>query len=553
MTGRGRTAAGALRSHWTVASLVFVLLAIVHTWPLVTEPGTLSRNDNGDAQLNEWIVAWIAHQLPRNPLQLFQGNIFYPAKDVIAFSEPLIVPAVMVAPVLWLGGSPVLAMNVAMLLGFALTGLGMYALVFAWTRLPLAALVAGSLYAFNTHTLTRLPHLQALHAYGIPLALLFADRLITQPAIKTAVALGLSMAILAYTSGYFIVFATLMVALVLLVRVRDWIGRFRSVAGAFALAAAIAGLLVLPLSIPYRRVAVEQHMVRSMAEAGLYSATLKGYLAASGRVHFQTWSAGFFANPVDTFFPGGIAVLLSAGALWFAMRRREKRLRVAMVAVIGLTGFVLSLGPATPLYGWLFTIFPPMQGLRAAARWGNLFLLSIAVLAGVGLASISRARDGRRWTAAIGVAALVLVNAEALRAPFEYRRWGGIPEIYKRLASEPGRVVLAEMPFYTPHAVFENAEYVLNSTAHWRPLMNGYSGYIPASYREVAWLMWYFPDARAFPPMIANGVTHIMFHPHRWGHEAPKTIEIMSKRPDLALIAVDQKTGLRLYRYNPPR
>jgi hypothetical protein len=199
MTGRGRTAAGALRSHWTVASLVFVLLAIVHTWPLVTEPGTLSRNDNGDAQLNEWIIAWIAHQLPRNPLQLFQGNIFYPAKDVIAFSESLIVPAVMVAPVLWLGGSPVLAMNVAMLLGFALTGLGMYALVFTWTRLPLAALVAGSLYAFNTHTLTRLPHLQALHAYGIPLALLFADRLITQPATKTAVALGLSMAILAYT------------------------------------------------------------------------------------------------------------------------------------------------------------------------------------------------------------------------------------------------------------------------------------------------------------------------------------------------------------------
>ena len=42
----------------------------------------------------------------------------------------------------------------------------------------LAALVAGSLFAFNTHTLTRLPHVQALHAYGLPLALLFADRLI---------------------------------------------------------------------------------------------------------------------------------------------------------------------------------------------------------------------------------------------------------------------------------------------------------------------------------------------------------------------------------------
>ena len=81
MIERGRTAAArALRSHWTVAAIVFALLAIVHTWPLATEPGTLSRNDNGDAQLNEWIVAWIAHQLPRDPLRLFQGNIFYPGE-----------------------------------------------------------------------------------------------------------------------------------------------------------------------------------------------------------------------------------------------------------------------------------------------------------------------------------------------------------------------------------------------------------------------------------------------------------------------------------------
>jgi hypothetical protein len=93
----------------------------------------------------------------------------------------------------------------------------------------------------------------------------------------------------------------------------------------------------------------------------------------------------------------------------------------------------------------------------------------------------------------------------------------------------------------------------VNSTAHWRPLMNGYSGYIPATYVDVASLMWYFPDARAFPPMNANGVTHIMVHPHRWGRESSKVIESISRRPDLELIAIDEKTGLRLYRYTPMR
>ena len=540
-----------LRSHWTAAAAVFGLLAIVHTWPLATEPGTLSRNDNGDAQLNEWIVAWVAHQLPRHPTELFQGNIFYPAKDVLAFSEPLIVPAMLVAPAFWLGASPVLAMNLLMLIGFALTGLGAYALIYAWTRDRLAAIVAGSLFAFNTHTLTRLAHLQALHAYGMPLSLLLADRLIAQPTATTAMLLGACMAMMAYTSGYFVVFATIMIAVVLIVRTSDWIRRSMRVAAMFALAAITAGVVALPLLIPYRRVAIEQHMVRPLAEASLYSATFTGYLAASGRVHFHTWSAGFFANPVDTFFPGGVAVLLSLMALWHGIRRGHDRMRVAMVFAIGLTGFVLSLGPKTPLYAWLYAVFPPMQGLRAAARFGGVFLLAIALLAGLGLASFRRVRGNRRWVTAVAVAAVLLVNLEALRAPFEYRRWNGIPEIYGLLAKEPGDVVLAEMPFYPPHAVFENAEYVLNSTAHWRPLMNGYSGYTPTTYRDVAWLLWYFPDARAFPPMKANGVTHVTFHPHRWGREAAKTIEIISKRPDLELMAVDEKTGIRLYRYKP--
>jgi len=58
---------------------VCLLLAIIHTWPLATAPGTLARNDNADAQLNEWILAWVAHQLPRAPARLFDGNMFYPS------------------------------------------------------------------------------------------------------------------------------------------------------------------------------------------------------------------------------------------------------------------------------------------------------------------------------------------------------------------------------------------------------------------------------------------------------------------------------------------
>ncbi len=129
--------------------------SVLHTWPLATAPATLSRNDNGDAQLNEWILAWVAHELPHVPAQLFQGNIFYPARDTLAFSEPLIVPSLLGAPLAWLGGSPVLVFNMMVLAGFALSALAGYALVFTWTGDRMAGLLAGATFAFNTHTRTR--------------------------------------------------------------------------------------------------------------------------------------------------------------------------------------------------------------------------------------------------------------------------------------------------------------------------------------------------------------------------------------------------------------
>ena len=190
-----------------------------------------------------------------------------------------------------------------------------------------------------------------------------------------------------------------------------------------------------------------------------------------------------------------------------------------MLAAIAAIGVVLSLGTRTPVYGVLFHLFPPMQGLRAAARFGNLFLLGMAVLAGLGLASLRRQLRPPR-ALMVGVAVVALANLESLRAPFHYTEFTGIPPIYSLLAREPGRVVLVEAPFYPAQAVFENAPYVLASTVHWRRLMNGYSGYTPASYRKLAESFWFFPEAHAVQEMRRAGVTHVMVHPRGSANEA---------------------------------
>jgi hypothetical protein len=531
---------------WRGALAVCVLLAVAHTWPMALDPATHSRNDNGDTQLNEWIMAWVLHQLAHDPLHLFDGNIFYPARDSLAYSEPLIVPALMGAPVWWLGGSPVLLFNIALLAGFTLTAFAGWLVVYRWTGDHAAGLLAGTMFAFNTHTLTRLPHVQGIHAYGLPLALLAADSIVTAARTRDALLLALWMMVMAYTSGYLVVFGTVMVAIVLLARVPEWRTRAAAVLTRFALAAIGAALLIIPVYLPYRRVAREQGMVRTLESIAEYSATVKGYLATAGTVHYSTWSGRFFENPVDSFFPGFIVILLALMAIVTASRSGARR-RIIMLVAIAAAGFVLSLGTRTPLYGWLFAVFPPMAGLRAAARFGNLFLLGMALLAGFGLARLRARMRGMRHGAIVAAVLIAAANVESLRAPFQYSPFTGIPRIYTLLVSEPGPVVLAEVPFYPGHAVFENAPYVLASTAHWRPLMNGYSGYTPASYRKFADAFWYFPRDFAIDAMKKAGVTHIMVHPRRFYHEAEEMLADVAARPDLELIAYGPH-NMRLYR-----
>src|SRR5262245_26085903 len=158
---------------------LFVLLAIVHTWPLATAPGRLSRNDTEDTIHHEWILAWDAHQFVHDPLHLFDANIFYTERDTLAYSAHLIPQALMVSPLLLSGASPVLAYNLLLIGGLALTGWTASLVVARWTGSPLAGILSGSLMAFNAFTLTRFPEIQDQHLEFFPPALWALDRLLT--------------------------------------------------------------------------------------------------------------------------------------------------------------------------------------------------------------------------------------------------------------------------------------------------------------------------------------------------------------------------------------
>lgn len=490
----------------TAAFLATLVAAVLHTWPLASDPAGLSRHDNSDTTLTTWVVSWVAHALPRDPLHVFDAPIFHPEKRTLAYSEPLLVPGVMAMPLRAAGLDATVTYNLLVILGFALSAWAMWRVVADWTGDEAAGAVAGLAYAFNAHLLTRFGHLQAIHAECFPLVLFALDRLATRARLRDGVLLGVGLALVGFTSIYQLAFAAGATIAAMLARVTEWRRRPGATLAATGLGIGLGVLLLAPMLWQYLSVSREFGLARTVAEAADFAATWRDYLATGGRLHYAWWSAPFFPDTA-ALFPGVIVVVLALVGL---ASPREQQGRVRMMAAIGVTGVLMSLGPVVPFYTWLFEHVPLLQATRATDRWGVLALTALAVLAAYGLA-VLRARTSGRARQAITVAALALITLEALRAPMAFRPTPAIPAIYTRIATLPGAVLL-EYPTYEGPAFSRNAPYLLAQTVHFKPIVAGYSGTFTPAYTARLADLATFPSDRARRRITAMGITHIVLH-----------------------------------------
>ena len=88
------------------------------TWPLAPRLGEVLR-DRYDGRTQAWVVSWVAHALRTSPLDVFQANAFAPARDVLAFSEPLVGYGAVAVPFSLLGLGPVALLNLICILAIA--------------------------------------------------------------------------------------------------------------------------------------------------------------------------------------------------------------------------------------------------------------------------------------------------------------------------------------------------------------------------------------------------------------------------------------------------
>jgi hypothetical protein len=291
-----------------IALLLYTALTLWHTWPLALHMGDRLPHDAGDPALNAWILWWNATTRPLSEAW-WNGLGFWPTGGTIAFSEHLLGLAWITSPIIWMGGSPALAYNVAFLLSFALSAWATHVLVWRLTGRHDAGLIAGLAFGFAPIRAGHLSHLQVLTTYWMPLALLGLHQFWRTRGARWLALFAIAWLLQALSNNYYALFLSVLVALWL-----AWFGLTRGARGRFAAAAAasvIAATGLIPLALGYTATHAEHGLRRGLNEAAIFSADLAAFfnsprlLWAWGWLQTETWAE-------RELFGGVTAVLLLA-------------------------------------------------------------------------------------------------------------------------------------------------------------------------------------------------------------------------------------------------
>ena len=505
------------------------------TWPQAAHLGTRVY-DNDDPLLSIWRLSWIAHILPKHPLEIFNGNIFHPEPRTLAYSDATLLQGLVTAPWIWAGGSNITAYNAILLLSIALSGWAMWRYAWYLTEHQAGALLAGIIFAFVPFRFDHYHHLELQATIFLPLTLLYFERALASGSRQDVWLMAAAFVAQVLSGIYYAIFLATVLVPTAIVRVWRAGAPARSafLTGGIP-AAAVALVIVLPYALTYllNRGTLGERLDR---EVMLYSATLKNYVATT-KDNVLHGASAVYGQPERYLFPGFAALVLAASGL----HRMDWR-RATLVAV-AVGGFLISLGLNSPLYEPLRAVLLPYRGLRAPARASILLYLALAALAAFGWKRLMRGRSAPIVTAATVITAAVLLTEYRTRLDSWLTLPVRTPEVYTWLAQQP-RLVVAEVPFARADALHAISDglYMFHSTRHWQPIVNGYSGFFPKTFIELAEQTAHFPDDDSIAYLKQRGVDVIVVHeallpPGSFGE---MTVRLLA-RPDIEPIAQFQE------------
>ena len=330
---------------------VGVLATLVLTWPLPAHLGSRIWGPAGDNYEFLWKMWWVPHQLLAGHSPFADPAVFPQAGGYDLGTTDLTPAASFLFAPVTIALGQVFAYNLVLLLSFPTAVLGVHLLARRLGAAPVAATVAGLVFAFMPfHLWQGWSHLNTAQVGYLPFAYWAADRLLEHRRRRDGVVLGLLAALAVLTSWYVLGLLLLSLPPFLLVRRRQLGAPWGRLGAPVAVAGAVAAVLVLPFLVPTLRaqgasVAGEQ----AFLDDTFYSASLEDYVMpppdhpVTGYWIDAAFATGNFERVV---YPG-------LGILALALVAPATRLRRGALPALTLAGVgvLLSLGPVLHWFG----------------------------------------------------------------------------------------------------------------------------------------------------------------------------------------------------------
>lgn len=521
---------------WNLSVLViFFICAVIITYPLILHMGSVSTGRQ-DELLIAWIHASVRHNLLTNPLQLFEGNIFFPYHNSLAFSDIFLTTTFLTWPFVLLSGQPIIANNIVILSSLILLGYASFLLTEYITKSKLLGLLSGILLIFSPAILDKEIHIQILASYFVLFSFYFLFKYIDSQKRSYLLLSLLYFLLQTYNSimpGYFIVIGYIVTFITVFFTDRKLF--FESITTKVVVLFLGTGLLLLPVVLPYQHVSREFGYVRDIRDTIHFALQPEDLYFPSSATRLEpllrsvsTMSA-VGENKVG--YLGGVFSILTLMSLVVFFRTKKKSYYLTSLFVTGIVGLILSFGPFLHLgrqtihhpfpiplpYLFFYYVVPGFKAFRASARFEILFILCFASVSGIILQSLLQ--NVITWKKLVIVFALVGLIFLEFHSPYLYvsiPQTSQFPPVHTYLLSLPKNSTVIEMPIYTwnmqPYA---SREYVRQyySTMDFQKRVNGTSGYSPLVWEAMArGLLFQFPEQPAIHEMKTIGVEYIIVH-----------------------------------------
>lgn len=495
------------------ALAVYGLVAVVATWPLAWRPRMLlgAPLGAGDPYLNLFTLGWDLRQLWHAPLtwldgRVFDAPIFHPARQALAFTDHLLLQALLVSPVYAVWRDPVLCYNVVFIASLAASAWAMWWYLRQVLDDAVGPMVGGLIWGFCAYRFSHVLHLQLQALYFLPLAFGALHRVVARRRWRDGAWLGLWFGLTAVSSVYYAVIGLVAIGVGGLVLVagagRVSLGRLLA---PLAVGAVVALALVGPVLVPYVQAQQREGFVRTMDEATRHAATPVSFVSDPP---WRPWPlAPVGRTEEDGLLPGWGALALAALSVAALGRSRRQPLLWTWAAV-AVTGAVFALGPdgVRSIYAlahrWVFGF----QAVRAPARFGVLVTFGVAAAAAFAVTWWRREMPASLRPIVLVLSAVVLVESMAWRVPYVPAPvFETAVSTWLRDAEGPGPVAFLPQPedrAATP--------LMLGTLVHGRPIVNGYSGQRPAFAGAVAGALGSFPSADAIWTLHDLGVRFVV-------------------------------------------